>query len=431
MSVEITSAQSETFEFAVTSDGCVLTGTGRLRALAVAFGEGWLTPHALADGVGITVENVAGVVGTVRVTSGVRMRLDVALENEVGDVIEVDGPVLSAAGERPVIGWIAGASGELVLPGPDGPGLLAQRRGLCVPGSAPGEVYPLGEVVTVAPRQLVTAAWTYETFAGDLLDVPAEHTDLPLARYVPVGETVEFSAPDGMVTFPDATRLAESDGEFVLDPEPGLTQLQLWGIGGATLVEVGAYEDLSTLRGRATALRGSSDTWCYVAVRHLLEGEIRDDIVDRIDWLLAEAEESPSAWTACAAALAVNLDLPLWDVAMTMATRVLERPTADDVLLLALHGLISAEEAMGRWPVGDFDRVGLDAVAALRYGRIHTDSPRETGRDVAVARLWAAGLGESERGLRAAAYAQAAEARLLCHLSVRPDLTDLAWLSVN
>ena len=37
----------------------------------------------------------------------------------------------------------------------------------------------------------------------------------------------------------------------------------------------------------------------------------------------------------------------------------------------------------------------------------------------------------SDEADRLAGYAQAAEARLLCHLSVRPDLTDLAWLSVN
>ena len=80
---------------------------------------------------------------------------------------------------------------------------------------------------------------------------------------------------------------------------------------------------------------------------------------------------------------------------------------------------------------GDFDRVGVEAIAALSYGRINTDDVLERGRDVAVAKLYAAGLGESERGLHAAACAQVAEGRLLSSLSVRPNPTDVAWLSIQ
>jgi hypothetical protein len=50
---------------------------------------------------------------------------------------------------------------------------------------------------------------------------------------------------------------------------------------------------------------------------------------------------------------------------------------------------------------------------------------------VAVAKLFAAALGEREEGLHVAAYARSAEARLLCQLTRRPDPLDIAWLSVN
>ncbi|NHB85764.1 hypothetical protein G7085_17480 [Tessaracoccus sp. HDW20] len=37
-----------------------------------------------------------------------------------------------------MVAWFAGASGEIVLPGPDGPGMLTQRRGLSQPYGEPG-----------------------------------------------------------------------------------------------------------------------------------------------------------------------------------------------------------------------------------------------------------------------------------------------------
>ncbi|WP_313358400.1 hypothetical protein, partial [Corynebacterium variabile] len=38
------------------------------------------------------------------------------------------------------------------------------------------------------------------------------------------------------------------DGEFEVYPPEGLTAMEVWGPGGRTLVEVGAYEDLAVLR---------------------------------------------------------------------------------------------------------------------------------------------------------------------------------------
>ena len=107
---------------------------------------------------------------------------------------------------------------------------------------------------------------------------------------------------------------------------------------------------------------------------------------------------------------------------------MLAQPTPHDVILLALHGLAPVDVRSGEWPIGNFEQFGMEALEAIGYGRIST-SHVPSARDVAVAKLYAAGLGESERGLRVAAYAQVAENRLLCRLSAVPNAWQLAWLS--
>ena len=115
---------------------------------------------------------------------------------------------------------------------------------------------------------------------------------------------------------------------------------------------------------------------------------------------------------------------------MIAATAVLARASRLDGVLLALHGLLPIELGSGDWPVGDLGTLGRGAFAAIGFGRISTDPRPLRGADVAVAKLYAAALGESELGIRLAAYAQAAENRLLCQLSTQPSLTDVAWLSI-
>lgn len=430
MTAEVTGAVREAFESRTTARGFELLGEGRLTRLAVEFHDGWAHPRPAADAVGVDVDHEAGVVAAVRVRSGRRMRLEVSLESQSQDLVTVPGPLLRVEGPLEPISWMAGASGEIALRSAAGPGLLTQRRGLSAPSDEIGVSYPLEESVLMRPRQVVSAAWTYEAQAGEELEVPAEPSWLPWARHVPLGQSVEFSAPDGMVTVPEGVQMEESDGEFSLVTPPGLMTVGVWGPGGRTLVEVGAFRDLAVLRGELMASGPRSDAWAYVAVRHMLDSWASDDLLDAVDRVIGEHQDRPTAWIACAAALAGQLGLPVASEAATSAGTVLARASRRDGVLLALHGLVRIELGSGIWPVGDFDALGAQALAAIGFGRISTDPRALRGADVAVAKLYAAGLGETERGIRFAAYAQAAENRLLCQLSLQPSVSDVAWLSI-
>jgi hypothetical protein len=430
VSVEAAGLAPEAFESGFSDGAFALVGTGRLRRLAVRLGDDWLTLRPLEEAVGAVAEHEAGALAHIRVSGGRRLRLEITLESVSDDVLTVPGPVLLVEGVREPISWHVGASAEIVLPSAEGPGVLTQRRGLSSPGDAPGTSYPLGEEVTLAPRQVVSAAWTYEAYPGGLLDMPGEQSWLPLVRYVPLGEPIEVSAPDGTVTAEgDPGSLADVDGEFEVSPPEGLSHLVVWSAAGPSRVEVGAYRDLETLRDQIAWTAGSSDVWAYVTTRRLLEGPLEDELLDRVDWVLGANSSTPTAWSVCAAQLAVMLGLPAPRLGEA-AAQVLAGGRPDDAILLALHGL-APEVLAGGWPVGDLAGAGIDAVARLSYGRPHTDGRPERGRDVAVAKLFAAALGEREEGLHVAAYARSAEARLLCQLTRRPDPLDIAWLSVN
>ncbi|MHA6511306.1 hypothetical protein [Tessaracoccus sp. Z1128] len=430
MTAEVTGAVRETFESRTSARGFELLGEGRLSSLAVDFLEGWGHPRASADSVGVDVEHEAGVVASVRVRSGQRLRLEISLESTSSDVLTVPGPVLRVRGLHEPVSWMAGASGEIALRSPAGPGLITQRRGLCSPSAAVGVSYPLEESVMLRPRQVLSAAWTYEAMPGEELEVPGEASWLPWSRHVPLGQGVEFSAPDGTVSVPDGVRLEENDGEFSVFPPPGLTRVGVWGAGGLTTVEVGAWRDLAILRGELMTNAPRTDVWAYVAVRHMLDAWASDDLLDAVDRVVGQYQEQPTAWIACAAALAGPLGLPLESEASVSAAAALSRASRLDGVLLALHGLVPIELASGSWPIGDFDDLGRQAFAATGFGRISTDPRPLRGVDVALAKLYAAGLGETERGIRLAAYAQAAENRLLCQLSAQPSVIDVAWLSV-
>lgn len=430
MVTELTGAVQETFESRPTARGFELWGEGRLRRLTVEFGEGWGHPRPAEDVAGVDVDHEAGVVARVRVRSGQRVRLEVSLESVTEDIVAVPAPVLRVEGPREPVSWLAGASGEIVLPAPDGPGMLTQRRGLCAPGEGLGEAVLFEDPALLRPRQLVSAAWTYEAMTGEELEVPVEQTWLPWVRHVPVGDVVEFSVPDGTVTVEEGADLAEAEGEFMVTPRPGLERVGVWGPGGRTEVEVGAFRDVAVLRGELMAGGPRTDVWAYVAVRHMLDSWTSEDLLDAVDRVIGDYQDRPTAWAACTAILAHRLGLPVEREASAAAAAVLARPTRLDGILLALHGLTPVDVAGGGWPIGDFDEVGRSAFTAIGFGRISTDDRPLRGSDVALAKLYAAGLGESERGIRLAAYAQAAENRLLCLLSAAPNPVDVAWLSI-
>ncbi|MDO5678474.1 MAG: hypothetical protein Q4G35_13340 [Propionibacteriaceae bacterium] len=431
MSLELTGVVSEHFETRARPDGFEITGDGRLRRLSVEFGDGWEPLDHAVDEVGIQLRHPAGVTAQVQVTSGPRVRLQVVLTSERDEVVTVPGPLLRVEGELPAICWLAEASGEIVLPSERGPGLLTQRRGLCTDGPEPGTAYLLESEPLLRARASMASSWTYEAQQGDILDIPGEPSWFPFDRYPALGHSVELSVPDGLVAADDEVRVTEEDGEFELFPPLGLSNVGVWGPAGRTLLEIGSRHDAERLRERMAQGRMVDDAWAYVAVRHMMESWTPDELVDRVDFVLGQVLETPTAWSAAAAHLATQLGLPLEDEAQEAATQVLSRGRTDDVILLAMHGLVPIDLLGGGWPIGNFAELGVEALSRIGYGRVRSAGPALRGRDVAVAKLFAAGLGESEQGLRASSYAMVAEHRLLCVLSVQASPLDLAWLSIG
>ena len=288
MSVELTGDLREQFETQTTRQGFELVGQGRMRRLAVEFGEGWGHPLPLEDSVGAALEHEAGVLARVVVRSGQRLRLEVTLESVVDETVTVPGPLLRFEGARPTIAWLAGATGEVVFPSSGGPGLLTQRRGIASQGSGRDTGYLMESEPLLRPRQTIAAAWTYETYPGDLLDLPPEATWLPWARYVVQGESVEISAPDGALEVPEALTMVETDGEFEITPEPGLHEIKVWSAGSHARRDWG-ISPLDELRAELVA--NQTGIWtpdmAYLAARHLTESWADDAVLDQLDRTLA------------------------------------------------------------------------------------------------------------------------------------------------
>lgn len=431
MSLELTGVAREHFETRPRPDGFEVEGDGRLRRLSVEFGDGWHLRGDVLDEVGVRFEHASGVLASVQLSSGPRLRLQVTLTSQRGEVVSVPGPLLRVEGEREPICWLAEASGEIVFPSERGPGLLTQRRGLCADGPEPNTAYLLDAEPTLPPGATLSAAWTYEAHEGDILDVPGEPSWFPFDRYPALGHSVDLSVPDGLVVAGDEVRVTEVDGEFELYPPLGLSRVAVWGPGGRTLLEIGARHDVERLREKLSEERAVDDSWAYLAVRHMMESWTPDELVDRVDFVLGQVLETPTAWGAVGAHLATQLGLPLEEAAQEAATAVLSRGRTDDVILLAMHGLVPIDLLGGGWPIGNFTELGVEALSGIGYGRVRSVGAPLRGRDVAVAKLFAAGLGETEQGLRASSSAMVAEHRLLCALSLQPSPVDLAWLSIG
>ncbi|MBB1509262.1 hypothetical protein [Tessaracoccus sp. MC1756] len=431
MSLELTGVASEHFETRPRADGFEMTGDGRLRHLSVEFGDGWTLLDDTVDDAGAELRHTSGVTGSVRLSSGPRLRLQVNLTSEIDDTVTVPGPLLRVVGEKAPISWLAEASGEIVLPSEHGPGLLTQRRGLSSDGPEPGTAYLLEAEPLLRPKSVLSSAWTYEALEGDILDMPLEPSWFPFDRYPGVGHGVELSVPDGLVVADESVRVTDTDGEFELYPPPGLSRVGVWGPGGRTLLEIGSHLDPEQLREKLAGERFVDDAWAYVAVRHMMESWTPDDLVDRVDFVLGQVLEKPTAWGAVAAHLATQLGLPLEQEAQEAATQVLSRGRVDEVIVLTMHGMVPIDLAGGAWPVGNFRELGIEAMSRIGYGRVRSAGAPVRGRDVAVAKLFAAGLGETEQGLRASSCAMMAEHRLLCWLSAQQSPVDLAWLSVG
>ncbi len=426
MSVELTGGQNEEFETRPTPNGFELIGEGRLARWTVNWPEPWRTLGRADDAVGADFEHPVGAWGRVRVRSGRRLRMEVTVESR-GEVV-VPGPTMGVGTASTPIAWLGGASGEVVLTSETGPGLLTQRRGDSVPTS-PCRWHLLQEEIRLWPGRVVSASWTYESMEGDAWTIPPEPPWLPVERYVPAGHPVTITAPDGRVE--SECQVREGDGGFDVFPNVGVHRAEVWSAAGPSRIDIGGYLSLEELRERALRDRVASPESVYVAVRHMMASWIDDDLLDWVERHIASLAEEPSPWLAGAAQLGVSLGLPTARMAKEIATAVLERPTKDGVIILAMHGLATADLGAGAWPVGNLRSIGQEAFSRMGHGRIRNCGPATTGRDIALGRLFLAGLGENERALRLSACAQAATNELMCRLSANPNHVDLAWLSLQ
>ena len=116
------------------------------------------------------------------------------------------------------------------------------------------------------------------------------------------------------------------DSEFV----PAILNALDFASGGelkpVSLFKTGAPVAGSPVVKRETAL----------AVRHMLDAWASDDLLDAVDRVIGEHQDRPTAWIACAAALARQLGLPVASEAAASATEVLARASRRDGVLLAL-----------------------------------------------------------------------------------------------
>lgn len=425
MSVELAGWQDERFETRPTPSGFELLGAGRLARWTVDWPEPWRTLGRADDAVGADFEHPVGAWGRVRVRSGRRVRVEVTVESR-GEV-SVPGPTMGVEAASTPIAWLGGASGEVVLTSETGPGLLTQLRGDSVPAS-PNHWHLLQEEIRLWPGRVASASWAYETMRGDEWTVPPEPSWLPLERYVPVGHPVTIVAPDGRVE--SECRVREHDGGFDVFPNAGVHRAEVWSAAGPSRIDIGGHLSLEELRERALRDLGTSPESVYVAVRHMMSSWVDDDLLDWVEHRIGSWPDDPSPWFAGAAQLGVSLGLPTAHVAKEIAAAVLARPAMDGVIILAMHGLATADLGAGAWPVGDLRSIGQEAFSRMGHGRIR-NCGRTSGRDVALGRLFLAGLGENERALALSARVQAAANELMCRLSVNPNHVDLAWLSLQ
>lgn len=349
-----------------------------------------------------------------KVRAGDRTRLELTcLPAE--SVAHLPPPTVTLDSEHPLVGWLAGASAEVVALTPSGPVHAVQRRGFCSGTLAELGLFP--EPLVVAPGHPLTSHWVVERLPGDLLTLPPEPDWVPGARYLADGEELELCCPDGVVT---GVGFQECDDGFRLVDRPGLHVAEVGGPTGITRLEVGWFADWRLLLAGARA-RAEGDLWCY------LTSLCAQPDLDELDVRLAQALEEPTLWAVLAAGQAVGLGLIGWEQARRAAERTLPTLDLPGKLALVARGLAEVGCVVG-------ERLGARAyegLARFGFGRLVTGYPDGAERELLPVGFWLAGLGEGPLGVRVGAMLARASARARCRASETFDPQAVAWLSLE
>lgn len=346
---------------------------------------------------------------------GERCRLEVDVL-PADDMVMAPAPRLRVDSDRPLVPWLAGASAEIAVPTPEGPILARQRRGFATGSPEAMGLFP--EPLVVAPGHPASSVWTFERSDGDLLDLPAESSWLPPRRHVPQGDEIELKVPDGVVTGVPVHE--DDDGFTLLGDEAGIRVAQVGGPSGITHLEVGWIMDWAEL---VDAARTSApdDLWCYLTTVLPDAGD-----VDELDVRLAAASETPTLWSALAAARAVDLGLVTHDDALAAAEEVVQGADVPTRIALLSRGLVEPECLVGV-PLG---RVAVEGLHRFGLGRVMSAYPDGAERDLVAAWFWIAGMGESPTAARVGGIVALAQARALARAADTLDPEAVAWLSL-
>ena len=332
----------------------------------------------------------------VRFRSGERQALEFTLQGLGGSVIETPG--FRFIVEGCVAGWLAGATGRMLLDG----AAWVMLSGWCGEGGTgrDGRVARIfGEGVRLVPGQRVWSRWRlYREH-----EIPPLPPWVPPERYLPEDDAIEVPDLDVACTGEGLGSETSDEGSLVRGPV-GCHELAIHGSNGVSRLEIGWYlSEGKLVRQALERVEERSDLEAWLLTRLLVEpglGE-RERLMDRLDRCLGDCLDSPNLWSVLAGLRAVQItDLPI-------------RAEVD-----AAASGFSVEKALAAGGSPDAVMTAHPSSAPSGF----------TARDVALVRCRLAGMPDSPVHQELVLGLRTAEARLRCVLSTDPEPEAVAWL---
>ena len=338
-----------------------------------------------------------GLLAEVRFRPGKREALEFSLQGLGEAVVETQG--FRFVVEGCVVGWLAGATGRMLL---DGAGWV-MLSGWCSEGGVVPDglvALVLGESAGLVPGRRVWSRWRLYPEH----EIPSLPAWLPPERYLPEGEVIEVPDLDVACTGSDLVVETVDEGSAVRGPV-GCHELAVHGSNGVSFLEIGWYLPLEQMVPRALARAGNRpDLEAWLLTWLLAQpglGE-RERLLDRLDLVLGSCLETPDLWSVLAGVRAAQItDLPIRYEVEAAASG------------------FSVEEALAA-------ERPIDGAALISHpGSARVDF---TPREVTLTRFRLAGNPDSPAHLELETGLRSTEARLRCVLSTDPDPEAVAWL---
>lgn len=412
--------------------------SGPLRGLDLQLPQGWerVTPEDPDE----FTWALGAATMRVRLREAPRFGLDVEVHNGDPDETFIGAtPVLVLRSPGPRLPWLAGATGQVLLPEVDGGAVFRQWRGHCgaPPGGGAGDIALFGDAVWVRPGQSIGSGWRLEPAAGSL---PEDPSPLPERRFVTEGDGIELFAPDAALSAPGLTEATEGETTLLTGPI-GVHEVRLSDARGTTVFEVGWHLAPDEIADEARTRATSPDITAWLTVAANQRQHLDDPAtLDELDMMLATALEAPTPWAVLAALRAAAVtELPVGAEAMAAAADLLDAdPDSELAPLLwaqgmahaAVPGATQGTPAADWWDVltRDDEELRHRVLDWVDHGRVTSVPPAHGARGIALACLWLATrevpVGQHEV-VRAATRTFA---RLLAIHSVDPDPVEVAWL---